>query len=224
MHARSLLVTLTRITKENSMPRGRNLSLVVLAGLQLIAMERLAAAPVPFYGQDTFQSWADAPTLTIARGTDIPVTLDVNVTLKRDQVGNTFPAHITRDLMVDGVVAIPAGAPAEVALVESEESPGAASFRLVNVSIGGRVRAVRTDVARADATGSGSSTGKKTGIGAIAGGALGLLVGGGSGLLKGAAVGAGGGLAWGLLDHGSRRVDHDTPLLFALRDPVQVSK
>jgi hypothetical protein len=160
--------------------------------------------------------------VTIPRGTDIPVTLDVNVELKRDQVGNTFPAHTTRDVVVGGAVAIPAGAPAEVALVEREGTPNAASFRLVSVSIRGEMRPVRTDVARADASGTGSSTGRKTGIGALAGAAVGLVLGGGEGLLKGAAAGAGGGLAWSLLDQGSRRVEHDTPLLFSLRAPVRV--
>jgi hypothetical protein len=160
------------------------------------------------------------PALTIPPGTDIPVTIDENVALKRDQVGNTFPAHITRDVVVDGAVAIPAGAPAEVVLVESEETPGAASFRLDRASIGGLMCPLCTDVARADVTRSGLSTGKKTGIGAIAGGVLGLVTGGG--LLKGAIVGAGGGLAWGL-DKGTGRVAADTPLLFSLHDPVRVA-
>ena len=159
---------------------------------------------------------------TIPRGTDIPVTLDANVALNRDQVGNTFPAHISRDVVVRGAVALPAGTPAEVTLVESEGTPGAASFRLVSLSISGQTIAVRTDVARGDATGSGLTTGRKTGIGALAGGALGLVLGGGGGLLKGAAAGAGGGLAWGLLDKGGRRVEHDTPLLFSLGAPVRV--
>jgi hypothetical protein len=109
-----------------------------------------------------------------------------------------------------------------VALVKSEDTPGAASFRLVSISIDGRMRPVRTGVAQTDAARSGMSTGKKTGIGAIAGGALGLITGGGSGLLKGAVIGAGGGLAWGLLDRGSHRVEHGTPLLFSLRNPVRV--
>ncbi len=160
--------------------------------------------------------------LLVPAGTDVPVTLDENVTVKRDEIGNTFPAHVTRDLRVDGLVAIPAGTPAEVALVESDSDPGAASFRLVRLSIDGQMRPVRTDVARADAVHKGLNTGKKTGIGAAAGGLLGLVTGGGSGLLRGAAVGAGGGLAWGLLSHGTPRVEHDTPLLFSLRDPVRV--
>ena len=178
--------------------RARGISLMALVGLQLVG----------------------APALTIPPGTDIPVTLDENVALKRDQIGNTFSAHVTRDVVVDGTLAIPGGTPAEVALVESEETRGAAAFRLVHMSIAGRMRPVRTDVARADATRSGLSTGKKTGIGAIAGGVLGLVTGGG--LLKGAILGAGGGLAWGLLDHRAGRVEQDTRLLFSLRDAVQV--
>ena len=157
--------------------------------------------------------------LIIPPGTDIPVTLDENVTVKRDEIGNTFAAHVTRDLMVDGTMAVPAGAPAEVALVESD---GAASFRLVSISIGGRMRPVRTDVAQADPAHAGLNTGQKAGIGAVAGGLLGLVTHGGHGLLPGAAVGAGGGLVWGLLDHGTQRVEHDTPLLFSLRDAVRV--
>jgi hypothetical protein len=186
------------------MTRGRNTSLSALIGLQLLALQPIAAA------------------LIIPPGTDIPATLDETVTLNRDGVGRTFGAHITRDVFVDGAPAIRAGAPARVQLVESDDTPGAASFRLVSVSIHGRMRPLRTDVARADATGSRSNVGRKTGIGAIAGGALGLILGGGGGLLKGAVAGAGGGLAWGLLDHGSRRVEHDSPLLFSLRDPVRV--
>jgi len=163
-----------------------------------------------------------APALTIPPGTDIPVTIDENIALQRDQVGKTFPAHITRDIVVHGAVAIPTGAPAEVMLIESKDTPGAASFRVVRISIGERMRPVRTDVARADESRSGMSTGKKTGIGAIAGGVIGLLAGGGGGLLKGAAVGAGGGLAWGLLDKGSNQVKADTPLAFSLLAPVRV--
>lgn len=184
----------------NLMSRARGIPLAAVVGLQLLG----------------------ALALTIPPGTDIPVTIDENIALKRDQIGKTFPAHITRDVVVNGAVAIPAGAPAEVALIESQDTPGAASFRVARISIGGRMRPVRTDVAHGDATRSGMSTGKKTGIGALAGGVIGLVTGGGSGLLKGAVVGAGGGLAWGLLDKGTTQVKADTPLAFTLRQPVRV--
>ena len=117
--------------------------LVALVGL-LLAVEGVAAAsPPPHHDHHAYRGWAGAPALTIPPGTDIPVALDVNVTLQRDQVGNAFPAHLTRDVVVDGAVAIPAGAPAEVALVESEY-PG----RRVVPSAAGIDR--WTDAARAD--------------------------------------------------------------------------
>jgi hypothetical protein len=194
----------------NIKSRRGGLSLAALVGLQLLSVVPLTAGP-------------GAAALTIPSGTDIPVTIDENVALKQDQIGKTFAAHVTRNVLVNGAVAIPEGAPAEVALIQSQDTPGAASFRLLRISIGGSMRPVRTDVAHADATKSGMSTGKKTGIGAIAGGVVGLIVGGGGGLLKGAAVGAGGGLAWGLLGKGTTQVKADTPLAFALRNPVRVS-
>jgi hypothetical protein len=160
--------------------------------------------------------------LTIPSGTDIPITVDQNIAVKKDQIGKTFRAHVTRNVLVNGAVAIPAGAPAEVALVESQDTPGAAAFRLQRLSIGGSMRAVRTDVAHADASKSGMSTGKKTGIGAAAGAVIGLVAGGGGGLLKGAVVGAGGGLAWGLLSKGTQ-VKADTPLAFSLSAPIRVA-
>src|SRR3954468_20427429 len=78
-----------------------------LAGLILTGVATFtlgAAAPVPPHGQQTYGRGAGLATLTIPQGTDIPVTLDVSVMVKPDQVGNTFPAHITRDLVVEGAV------------------------------------------------------------------------------------------------------------------------
>jgi len=208
----------------NLTTRARGIWLAALVGVQLVSVAPLAAVPAPGHHHEAGHGWTTrigVAALTVPSGTDIPITIDENVALKRDQVGNTFSAHVTRNVVVDGAVAIPVGAPAEVVLIESQANPGAASFRLGRISIGGRMRPVRTDVARADATRSGLSTGKKTGIGAVAGGVLGLLTGGS--LLKGAIVGAGGGLAWGLLDHGTNRVEADTPLLFSLRAPIRVA-
>jgi hypothetical protein len=198
-------------------------ALMSLVGVQLLAVAGPGIAHAATGDGAVGRGPADSPVaaaLTIPVGTDIPVTVDENIALKADQVGNTFPAHVTRDVVANGAVAIPEGAAAEVILVESDERPGAATFRLAQVSIGGRMHPVRTDVARADATNSGMSMGKKTGIGAIAGGVLGVVT--GAGLVRGAIVGAGGGLAWGFLGHGTHRVEHDTPLLFELRTPIRV--
>ena len=84
----------------NLRSRARGISQAALVGFQLFAV-----TPLP-----TMRIGAAA--LTIPSGTDIPITVDQNIALKQDQIGKTFPAHVTRNVLVNGAVAIPAGAPA----------------------------------------------------------------------------------------------------------------
>ena len=152
---------------------------------------------------------------TVPSGTDIPVTLDENIPVTRDHIGDTFGGHITRDVKVDGRLALVADSPVEVKLVETTDGSKAATIRLMKVNVNGEMRGVRTDVAKADTDEKGLSTAKKTGVGAAAGAIVGAVT--GVGVLKGAVVGAGGGLAWGLLDgNQAREVKDDTPLRFSL--------
>ena len=158
---------------------------------------------------------------TIPSGTDIPVTLDEDIPITRDRVGDTFRGHVTRDVTVGGKVALAADSPVEVKLVERSDGPKAATLRLVKVNVNGDVRRVQTDVAKADTDERGLSTAEKTGVGAAAGAIVGAVT--GAGVLKGAVVGAGGGLAWGLLDgNQAREVKDDTPLRFSLERDLSI--
>lgn len=163
---------------------------------------------------------AGAAVLTIPAGTDIPVTLDEDVPIERDRVGDTFEAHVTRDVVVDDEVVLAAGSPAEVKLVESPEREGAATLRLSRVNLDGDMRSVRTEVAKADTDERGLGTAEKTAVGAAAGAVVGAVI--GAGVLEGAVVGAGGGLAWGLLDDREREVPDDTPLRFELEEELEL--
>jgi hypothetical protein len=155
------------------------------------------------------------PAPTIPSGTDIPVTIDENIPVTRDRIGDTFQGHITRDVKVGDRVALVADTPVEVKLVEQTGGPKAATLRLVKVNVNGDMRRVQADVAKADTDERGMGTAKKTGVGAAAGAIVGAVT--GVGVLKGAVVGAGGGLAWGLLDgKQAREVKDDTPLRFSL--------
>jgi len=159
--------------------------------------------------------WTEWMAPTIPSGTDIPVTLDEDIPITPDHVGDTFRGHLTRDVTVGGKVALAADAPVEVKLVKQPEDEKAATIRLVKVNVNGDMRAVQADVAKADTDERGMGTGKKTGIGAAAGAVVGAVT--GAGVLKGAIVGAGGGLAWSLLDGDqAREVKDDTPLRFSL--------
>jgi hypothetical protein len=153
----------------------------------------------------------------IPSGTNIPITLDQDIPLDRNRFGEAFPAHVTRDVVVNGKVAVPQGAPAEVKLLPSDEKADAATLQLSKLEVRGHMREVNSSSARADADEK-LGTGKKTAIGAAAGAVVGAVT--GAGVIKGAVVGAGGGLAWGLLSHSSKRVEDDTHLKFQLQEDV----
>ncbi|HSB54261.1 MAG TPA: hypothetical protein VLD58_07885, partial [Gemmatimonadales bacterium] len=93
----------------------------------------------------TYGSAVDIPP-----GTTIPVTLDEDIPVKREQFGKTFPAHVTRDVTVNGNVALPEGTPAQVELVPSSEKSDNVSLRLVEVRVGGETEKVKTGDARPD--------------------------------------------------------------------------
>jgi hypothetical protein len=163
---------------------------------------------------------AASTVLTIPKGTDIPVTLDEDIPIESDRVGDTFEARVTRDVKVDGEVVIVAGSPAEVKLVKSPDNAERATLRLTKVHVDGDMRRVSTDVAKADTDRDGLNTAEKTAVGAAAGAIVGAVT--GAGVLEGAVVGAGGGLAWGLLDKSGKQVKDDTPLRFSLEKDLDL--
>ena len=197
---------------------------LALASLAASAAVSMAAAQTQEARVDVAQRGGDADyrmAPEIPSGTDIPVTLDENIPVTHDHIGDTFQGHITRDIKVDGRVALVADTPVEVKLVEQTGGPKAATLRLVNVNVNGDLRRVQADVARADTDEHGLSTAKKTGVGAAAGAIVGAVT--GVGVLKGAVVGAGGGLAWGLLDgKQTQEVKDDTPLRFSLERDLDI--
>lgn len=161
----------------------------------------------------------------VPSGTPIAVTLDEEIPIDRDRFGETFDAHVDRDVVVGGDVAIREGAPAKVKLVESSEKSNAATLRLAEVEVNGKMRDVSVSDAKADAGSEqggveGLSTGEKTAAGAVAGAVVGAVT--GAGVLEGAVVGAGGGLAWGLLSDGEREIEDDTTLRFELEEELDV--
>jgi hypothetical protein len=153
----------------------------------------------------------------IPRGTDIPVTIDEDIGIKHENLGESFDAHVSRDVTVNGKIVIPEGAPAKVKLVESPEKTDAASLKLSQVKLNGEMRDVTTDDAKADTEKSGLDMKERTAVGAAAGAVVGAVT--GAGVLKGAIVGAGGGLAWSLLDK-NREVEDGATVRFSLQEDL----
>jgi hypothetical protein len=194
-------------------------ALVASAAVSTAATAQSQDSRVDVAQRDVEADYRMAP--AIPSGTDIPVTLDENIPVTRDHVGDTFQGHITRDVKVDGRVALVADTPVEVKLVEQSGGPKAATLRLVKVNVNGEMKRVQADVAKADTDERGLNTAKKTGVGAAAGAIVGAVT--GVGVLKGAIVGAGGGLAWGLLDgNQAREVKDDTPLRYSLERDLNI--
>ena len=191
----------------------RWITLTALAGALALPPARAVAQEEVEVARAERSSFAAIPA-----GTDIPVTLSQDVTINEKNIGQTFEAQVTRDVIVDGDVAIRQGAPAQVRLVRNEENQDQATLRLSGVQIGGEMRTVTTESARADTEKDRAGTAKKTGIGAAAGAVIGAVT--GVGVVKGAVLGAGGGLAWGLLSGRDREVNNGTQLEFELSESV----
>jgi hypothetical protein len=181
----------------------------------------VALSPAVAVGQEEVEvaaAYNRAALVPIPAGTDIPVTVREDITIDEKHLNSTYEAQVTRDVVVDGQVAIRQGAPATVRLVRSEENADQATLRLSQVQLGGEMRSVTTESARADTEKDRSGTAKKTGIGAAAGAVIGAIT--GVGVVKGAVLGAGGGLAWGLLGGRDREVGRGTELEFQLSESV----
>jgi len=155
----------------------------------------------------------------LPRGTDIPVTLDQDIPIKSDRVGESFDAHVTRDVTANGKVVIQQGAPAQVKLVQSPGKSDAATLQLSKIRVDGQMRDVATENAKTDTEKSGLDMKERTAVGAAAGAVVRAVT--GAGVLKGAIVGAGGGLAWSLLDK-NREVQDGTKLSFSLQKDLSV--
>jgi hypothetical protein len=158
--------------------------------------------------------------LTIPSGTPIPVTLDEDIPIESDRIGDSFDAHVTRDVVVKGEVVIAAGSPAEVRLVKSDTDQNVATLRLAKVNVNGDMRSVSADVAKPDTDESSLGTKEKTAVGAAAGAVVGAVT--GAGVLEGAVVGAGGGLAWGLLDERGTEINDGTTVRFELEKKLEL--
>ncbi len=192
----------------------RWITLTALAGALALPPARAAAQEEV----EVARAERNASFVAIPAGTDIPVTLDQDVTISEKNLGQTFEGKVTRDVIVDGDVAIRQGAPAQVRLVRNEADADQATLRLSGVQIDNDMRTVTTENARADTDKDRSGTAKKTGIGAAAGAVIGAVT--GVGVVKGAVRGAGGGLAWGLLGGRDREVGRGTQLEFELSESV----
>jgi len=178
-----------------------------------------AAAPAP----------APPPPIVIPAGTTLTVRLAESVGSKISSPGQSFRATLSRDVVVDGVPAIPAGASARGTVVDAKplgrfKGGAILELRLTSITVNGAQQRIETSALTTTEKGKGKRTAVMTGGGAGLGAIIGGIAGGGKGAAIGAAAGAGAGVG-GSAFTGNHEIvfPAESALSFRLRAPLQVN-
>jgi hypothetical protein len=163
----------------------------------------------------------------LTAGTEVRVRTDEAISATADNVGRTFPATVSKDVMdPEGRVLIPESSPAELVIARVPDS-GDIAIDLRSVNVSGRTYHIGAEntasAARKEGLGKNKRTGEYVGGGALAGTVIGAIAGGGKGAAIGALAGGAAGAGTQVLTRGSKvnipaesqvsfRLDHDVHL------------
>jgi hypothetical protein len=149
---------------------------------------------------------ADAPAppqpvfrnVTVPAGTRIDMRISQTLDSQTTQPGTPFNGVVTRQIVSEGLVAIPAGSAVTGTVVDAKDAAhfkgsSLLSLELTSVRRRGTNIAITTDPYVVEGKGRGGNTAAKIGGGAAIGAVLGGIFGGGKGAAIGAAAGGGGG-------------------------------
>jgi hypothetical protein len=179
--------------------------------------ENAPAPPAPSYREVTIQA-----------GYDLPVRINESLDSETTEPGTPFSGVITRNIVVDGYVAIPAGASVRGTVADSKDAThfkgsSLLSLQLNSVRRHGDTITVNSDPYVLEGKGRGTNTAEKIGGGAAIGAVLGGIFGGGKGAAIGAGAGAGGGAAVQGLTRGQQvHISSETVIRFRLESPITV--
>ena len=168
-------------------------------------------------------------TLTLPPGSAIPVRVTQTLDSATNQQGDNFSGVIASDVIVDGLIAIPAGAAVTGNVDAVQEAAHFKGNSLLTVSLtgirnhGDRI-ALSTDPYTVTGKGRGKNTAEKAGGGAAVGAVLGGIFGGGKGAAIGAGVGGGAGLGANALTRGQQvQIPSETIVRFTTATPITVT-
>lgn len=160
----------------------------------------------------------------------IGLALDTSVSSNTARIEDKITAHVTRDVMVDGRVAVPANSRLEgvvTAVQKGGKFKQAAriGIRFTTLYFPSNTKyLIQTEPIFRDGEAPGNEATAKVGAGAVVGTILGALIGGKKGAAVGAAAGAGGGAAATAGGHASEAVfQSGVPMSVRLSAPVTVS-
>jgi hypothetical protein len=166
--------------------------------------------------------------ITIPAGTPIPVRITQTLDSGMTQQGTPFNGVVTREVIADGMVVIPAGAAVSGTVVAAKDAAHFKGSSLLSIELTSLKRhthviAISTEPYTVEGKGRGGNTAAKIGGGAAIGAVLGGIFGGG----KGAAIGAGAGAGGGAILQGSTRgqqvvISSESVIRFRLANSITV--
>jgi hypothetical protein len=167
-------------------------------------------------------------TVTIASGNTIPVRVTQTLDSGTTQADTTFSGVVASDIVIDGLVAIPAGSNVTGHVDAVQDAAHFKGSSLLTVSLTSITRrgehlSVTSDPYTVQGKGRGTNTAEKTGGGAAVGAILGGIFGGGRGAAIGAAAGAGAGAGSNAITRGQQvQIASESVVRFHLSAPVAV--
>ena len=189
---------------------------------QAIEQPRPQPAPAPAPPQPTFRS------VTVAAGSTIPVRITQTLDSATTQPDTSFSGVVAADIVVDGLVAIPAGSNISGhvdAVQEAAHFKGSSllTISLTSINRRGEHIDVASDPYSVKGKGRGVNTAEKAGGGAAVGAILGGIFGGGKGAAIGAAAGGGLGAGSQAVTRGQQvQIESESVVRFHLTTPITV--
>jgi hypothetical protein len=166
--------------------------------------------------------------VTVDAGRELPVRITETLDSDRTETGARFNGIVTREVLGNGMVAIPAGAAVSGRVLDAKDSGHFKGRSLLSIEITsirrhGTILSIATDPYTVEGSSRGKSTAMKVGGGAAIGAVLGGIFGGGKGAAIGAAAGGGGGAAYQGLSHVKQVViPSESVIRFRLAQPFTV--
>lgn len=167
--------------------------------------------------------------IVIPAGTPISVRMAETLDSKTTQTNDVFHATLARDVMVNGLVAIPHGAPVLGRVTDAKEAAhfkgnAALAIELTQLTAHGQKLDLATDQYGTQGAGRGKNTAEKAGGGAALGAIIGALAGGGKGAAIGALAGGGAGAGVNAITRGKQvQIPAESIVNFTLQSPVQIT-
>lgn len=166
--------------------------------------------------------------ISVPAGTAIPVRITQTLDSETTEEGTWFTGVVTREVVADSMVVVPAGSGVSGRVVAAHEAGhfkghSLLSIELTAVNRHGHSVPISTDAYTVEGKNRGTNSAEKIGGGAAVGAILGGIFGGGKGAAIGAAAGGGGGAAYQGLTRGQQvAIPSETLIRFRLTAPFTV--